>query len=265
MFGNTCVFADSRQPLCFFATLADGVFADSQHRNKGKELRKKAVVLLSGGLDSTTTLALARDEGYDTYCMSFRYGQRHAVELQCAMNIAKVFGVKQHIVVDIDLRTFGASALTAAIEVPKDRSDTDMGSGIPITYVPARNTIFLSYALAWAEVLVANAIFMGSNAIDYSGYPDCRPEYIDAYQRMANLATQAGVEGKTELRIRAPLIDKRKAEIIQIGMALGVDYSLTLSCYDPDTEGSACGGCDSCLLRKKGFKEAGIPDPTHYI
>ena len=229
-------------------------------------MRKKAVVLLSGGLDSTTVLAIARDEGYDTYCMSFRYGQRHAVELRCAKNIAKVFGARQHIVVDIDLQTFGASALTETdIEVPKDRSDTEMGSGIPITYVPARNTIFLSYALAYAEVLVADTIFIGANAIDYSGYPDCRPEYIDAYQTMANLATQAGVEGKTKLRIRTPLIDKTKAEIIQIGVALGVDYSLTLSCYDPDTEGNACGGCDSCLLRKKGFKEASIPDPTRYV
>ena len=225
---------------------------------------KKAVVLLSGGLDSTTTLAIAHNEGYDTYCMSFRYGQRHAMELQCAENIAKALGAKQHIIVDIDLRTFGASALTADIEVPKNRSDTEMESAIPITYVPARNTIFLSYALAYAEVLVADTIFIGANAIDYSGYPDCRPEYIEAYQTMANLATQAGVAGKTKLRIRAPLIDKTKAEIIQIGAALGVDYSLTLSCYDPDTEGSACGGCDSCLLRKRGFKEAGIPDPTRY-
>ena len=198
--------------------------------------------------------------------MSFRYGQRHTMELQYAKNIAKVFGARQHIVVDIDLRTFGASALTETdIEVPKDRSDTEMGSGIPITYVPARNTIFLSYALAYAEVLAADTIFIGANAIDYSGYPDCRPEYIDAYQTMANLATQAGVEGKTKLRIRAPLIDKTKAEIIQIGTALGIDYSLTLSCYDPDTKGSACGRCDSCLLRKRGFKEAGIPDPTRYI
>ena len=228
-------------------------------------MSKKAVVLLSGGLDSTTMLAIACDEGYDVYCMSFRYGQRHAVELQCAKNIAKAFGVRQHRIVDIDLRTFGASALTETdIEVPKDRSDSEMETGIPITYVPARNTIFLSYALAYAEVLVADTIFIGANAIDYSGYPDCRPEYIDAYQTMANLATQAGVEGKTKLRIRAPLIDKTKAEIIQIGTALGVDYSLTLSCYDPDIEGSACGRCDSCLLRKKGFKEAGIPDPTRY-
>ena len=227
-------------------------------------MRKKAVVLLSGGLDSTTVLDIARDEGYGTYAMSFRYGQRHTMELECAKNVAEALRGQQHKVVDIDLRTFGASALTADIEVPKDRPDTEMGDGIPITYVPARNTIFLSYALAWAEILVADTIFIGANAIDYSGYPDCRPEYIEAYQRMANLATQAGVEGKTKLKIRAPLMDKTKAEIIQIGVALGVDYSLTLSCYDPDTKGRACGGCDSCLLRKKGFKEAGIPDPTRY-
>ena len=210
-------------------------------------------------------LAIARDEGYDTYAMSFRYGQRHAVELQCARNVAKALGIKQHTIVDIDLRTFGSSALTANIEVPKDRSDTEMGNGIPITYVPARNTIFLSYALAYSEVLGADTIFIGVNALDYSGYPDCRPEYIKAYQTMANLATQTGVEGKTELTIRTPLIDKTKAEIIRIGAALGVDYGLTLSCYDPDVKGRACGGCDSCLLRKRGFEEAGIPDPTRYM
>ena len=229
-----------------------------------KSVSKKAIVLLSGGLDSATTLAIALNEGYDTYCLSFRYGQRHAVELQCAENVTKAFGVGQHAVIDIDSRTFGPSALTVGIEVPKDRSDTEIRSGIPITYVPARNTIFLSYALAYAEILAADTIFIGANAIDYSGYPDCRPEYIDAYQTMANLATQAGVEGKTKLRIRAPLIDKTKAEIIQIGAALGVDYGLTLSCYDPDKKGRACSGCDSCLLRKRGFKEAGIPDPTRY-
>ena len=222
---------------------------------------KKAVVLLSGGLDSTTTLAIARDAGYETYAMSFRYGQRHTIELQCAENVAKALGVKQHTIVDIDLRAFGASALTADIAVPKNRSDAN----IPITYVPARNTIFLSYALAYAEVLVSDTIFMGATAVDYSGYPDCRPEYMEAYQRMANLATQAGVEGKTKLTIQAPLMHKTKAEIIEIGVALGVDYSLTLSCYDPDAEGSACGCCDSCIHRKKGFREAGIPDPTRYI
>ena len=227
-------------------------------------MSKKAVVLLSGGLDSTTILAIAHNEGYDTYAMSFQYGQRHTLELQCAKNVAKALGVQQHTIVNIDLRIFGGSALTVDIEVPKDRSDAEMEDGIPITYVPARNTIFLSYALAYAEVLVADTIFIGVNAVDYSGYPDCRPEYIDAYQTLANLATQAGVEGKTQLKIRAPLIDKTKAEIIQIGAALGIDYSLTLSCYDPDAEGSACGGCDSCLLRKRGFKEAGIPDPTCY-
>lgn len=227
-------------------------------------MSKKAVVLLSGGLDSTTTLAIARDEGYDTYAMSFRYGQRHTVELQCAEKVANVLGVKGHAIVDIDLRTFGASALTADIAVPKNRSDTEMGDSIPITYVPARNTIFLSYALAYAEVLGSDTIFIGATAVDYSGYPDCRPEYIEAYQTLANLATQAGVEGKTQLTIQAPLMDKTKAEIIQIGAALGVDYGLTLSCYDPDTEGRACGGCDSCLHRKKGFKEAGLPDPTPY-
>lgn len=238
--------------------------ADCCHCNKGKNLSKIAVVLLSGGLDSTTTLAIARNEGYDCYVMSFRYGQRNKVELQCAENTAKLMGAKQHNIIDIDLRTFGASALTDDIDVPKGRSDVEMEDGIPITYVPARNTIFLSYALAWAEVLAAEIIFIGVNAIDYSGYPDCRPEYISAYQKMANLATQAGVEGKTELTICTPLIDKTKAEIIRIGTALGVDYSLTLSCYDPDMDSRACGECDSCVLRKKGFENAGISDPTRY-
>ena len=224
----------------------------------------KAVVLLSGGLDSTTTLAIAIDEGYGPYAMSFRYGQRNKVEIQCAENIAKSLGAKQHTIVDIDLRAFGTSALTDDIDVPKGRSHTEMAAGIPSTYVPARNTIFLSYALAWAEVLTAGTIFIGVNAIDYSGYPDCRPEYIHAYQKMANLATKAGVEGPTKLTIRTPLIDKTKAEIIKIGTALGIDYSLTLSCYDPDMDGKACGRCDSCLLRKKGFEDAGISDPTRY-
>ena len=227
-------------------------------------MTKKAVLLLSGGIDSATTLAIALSEGYEAYAMSFRYGQRHEVELACAENIAKAMGVKQHSVVDIDLRAFGASALTADIDVPKHRSDAEMGEGIPITYVPARNTIFLSYALAWAEVLAADTIFIGVNAVDYSGYPDCRPEYIRAYETMANLATRAGVEGETELVIRTPLIDKTKAEIIQIGAQLGVDYGITLSCYDPGADGSACGSCDSCLLRKRGFAEANVPDPTCY-
>ncbi len=228
------------------------------------ELAKKAVSLLSGGIDSTTVLAIVIAEGYDAYAMTFRYGQRHEAELKCAENIAKVMGVQQHTVVDIDLRTFGASALTADIEVPKNRSEAEMSGSIPITYVPARNTIFLSYALAWAEVLEADTMFMGVNAVDYSGYPDCRPEYIHAYQTMANLATKAGVEGKTQLTIQTPLIYKTKAEIIQTGISLGVDYSLTLSCYDPDIEGNACAGCDSCVLRKRGFEEAGLPDPTRY-
>jgi len=227
--------------------------------------KPKAVVLLSGGLDSTTILAIAHNEGYDCYVMSFRYGQRNKAELQCAANLAKSLNVKQHSIINIDLRLFGASALTAEIEIPKDNPDSHSDSGIPITYVPARNTIFLSYALAWAEVLTADAIFIGVNAIDYSGYPDCRPEYIQAYQDMANLATQAGVEGKTKLVIRTPLLNLTKAEIIKIGVELGVDYSLTLSCYDPDTDGRACGRCDSCQLRKKGFEDAGITDPTRYI
>ncbi len=236
---------------------------ETTHLSNSQDI-PKAVVLLSGGLDSTTTLAIASDEGYDCYVMSFRYGQRNKVELQCAENIAKILGTKQHNIIEIDLRTFGKSALTDNIDVPKGRSDVEMEDGIPITYVPARNTIFLSYALAWAEVLTADAIFIGVNAIDYSGYPDCRPEYIHAYQKMANLATKVGVEGPTKLTIRTPLIHKTKAEIIQIGTALGVDYCLTLSCYDPDSDARACGRCDSCVLRKKGFQDAGIPDPTRY-
>ena len=224
----------------------------------------KAVVLLSGGLDSTTTLAMAASEGYDCYVMSFRYGQRNKLELTFAENIAQFFDVKQHNIIDIDLRIFGGSALTADIEVPKDCSNTEASENIPITYVPARNTIFLSYALAWSEVLTADAIFIGVNAIDYSGYPDCRPEYIEVYEELANLATQTGVEGKKRVRICTPLIEKTKAEIIQIGTSLGVDYSFTLSCYDPDSDGGACGRCDSCNLRKKGFEDAGIPDPTRY-
>ena len=225
---------------------------------------QKAVVLLSGGLDSTTTLAIASAEGYDCYVMSFRYGQRNNIELKSAQYIAKSFEVKQHAIIDIDLRIFGGSALTADIEVPKAHSNTEVSDGIPITYVPARNTIFLSYALAWSEVLSADAIFIGVNAIDYSGYPDCRPEFIEVYEKLANLATQTGVEGNTKVKICTPLIEKTKAEIIQIGTSLGVDYSRTLSCYDPDSEGRACGICDSCHLRRKGFEDAGIPDPTIY-
>ncbi len=227
-------------------------------------MEKKAVVLLSGGIDSTTTLAIAQSQSYDAYTMSFRYGQRHSLELDRAKQIAEKMGVKKHTIVDINLRAFGGSALTDDIDVPRDRSDEEIGTGIPITYVPARNTIFLSFALAWAETLEIDTIFMGVNALDYSGYPDCRPEYIEAYQAMANLATKAGVEGKTKLKIQTPLISMTKAQIIQKGTELGVDYGLTLSCYEPDDQGSACGTCDSCLLRKKGFSEAGVADPTAY-
>lgn len=227
-------------------------------------LAKKAIVLLSGGIDSTTALAIAKWQGYETYAMSFRYGQRHAFELERAKQIAESMEVKEHNFVDIDLRSFGGSALTDDIEVPRERSQEQMGTGIPVTYVPARNTIFLSFALAWAETLEADAIFIGVNALDYSGYPDCRPEYIKAYQRMADLATKAGMEGKTQLKIQTPLILMTKAEIIRKGAELGVDYGLTFSCYDPDVWGRACGTCDSCLLRKMGFTEAGISDPTEY-
>ena len=225
---------------------------------------KRAVVLLSGGLDSTTALALARAAGYTVYAMSFRYGQRHLVELESARRVAQAMSVAQHLVVDIDLRAIGGSALTAEIDVPKSRSTAEMSAAIPVTYVPARNTIFLSFALGWAEVLGAADIFIGVNALDYSGYPDCRPEYIEAFERMANLATRAGVEGHIQLKLHTPLIAMTKAEIIRTGLALGVDYSLTHSCYDPTPEGLACGRCDSCLLRQKGFAEAGARDPLHY-
>jgi 7-cyano-7-deazaguanine synthase len=224
----------------------------------------RAVVLLSGGLDSTTTLAVARRDGRTPYAMTFRYGQRHAIEVDAARRVAAAAKVADHVIVDIDLRSFGGSALTGAADVPKDRSVASMSHGIPVTYVPARNTIFLSFALAWAEVLDAGDIYVGVNAVDYSGYPDCRPEFIDAYQRMANLATRSGVEG-TGPRIRTPLIDLRKADIIRLGLSLGVDYSLTTSCYDPDSDGRACGRCDSCTLRLKGFSEAGVSDPVRYV
>jgi 7-cyano-7-deazaguanine synthase len=227
-------------------------------------MQKRAVVLLSGGLDSSTTLAIAKSEGFDIHALSFRYGQRHAVELQAAMRIATALGVDKHIIIDIDLRSFGGSALTSDIEVPKGRSSEDMASGIPVTYVPARNTIFLSFALAWAEVLGAQDVFLGVNALDYSGYPDCRPEFIAAFERLANLATKAGVEGTARFVVHAPLIQMSKAQIIRTGIDLGLDYSLTLSCYDPSSEGEACGDCDSCLLRRKGFAEAGLSDPTKY-
>lgn len=220
-----------------------------------------AVVLLSGGLDSATALAIAKSEGFRPHALSFRYGQRHAVELDAAARVAAALGVIEHLIVDIDLRRFGGSALTADIAVPKDRPIAGLDAGIPITYVPARNTIFLSFALAWAEVLGASDIVIGVNALDYSGYPDCRPDYIAAFERLANLATAAGVEGRQHLRIHAPLIELTKAQIIQRGLALGVDYALTSSCYDPGVDGRPCGGCDSCLLRAKGFAEAGVADP----
>ena len=223
-----------------------------------------AVLLLSGGLDSTTMLAYAIDAGFDVHAMTFRYGQRHVAEIEAARRVARHYGVRDHVVVDIDLRTFGGSALTADIDVPKDRGDAELAQGIPITYVPARNTIFLSFCLAWSEVLGASDIFIGVNALDYSGYPDCRPEYVAAYERMANLATRGGVEGTTPVRIRTPLLDLTKREIVRLGLSLGVDYALTLSCYDPTPDGLACGHCDSCRLRRKGFDEAGVPDPTRY-
>ena len=224
-----------------------------------------AVLLLSGGLDSTTMLAYAIDTGFDVHAMTFRYGQRHAAEIDAARRVARHYRVQDHVVVDIDLRTFGGSALTADIDVPKDRGEAAIAQGIPITYVPARNTIFLSFCLAWSEVIGASDIFIGVNSLDYSGYPDCRPEYVEAYERMANLATQGAVEGTTPVRIRTPLMHSTKGEIVRLGHSLGVDYSLTLSCYDPTTpEGLACGHCDSCQLRRKGFAEAGVPDPTRY-
>jgi 7-cyano-7-deazaguanine synthase len=223
----------------------------------------KAVVLLSGGLDSATTLALARRDGFASYALTFRYGQRHAGEVDAARQIAQALGAARHAIVDLDLRQFGGSALTDdAIVIPKDRA-LDEG-GIPVTYVPARNTIFLSLALAWAEVLVASDVFIGVNALDYSGYPDCRPEYIAAFQRMADLATKAGVEDGQRLTIHTPLIDMSKREIIEQGLALGVDYGLTTSCYDPSPAGAACGRCDACRLRQKGFAEAGVRDPARY-
>ena len=226
--------------------------------------QRRAVVLLSGGLDSATTLAIARSRGFEIYAMTFRYGQRHEVEIHAAQAIAANLHAAQHLVVDIDLRPFGGSALTGDIPVPKDRPVEEMSAAIPVTYVPARNTIFLSFALAWAEVLGAHDIFLGVNAIDYSGYPDCRPEYIEAYQRMANLATKAGVEGAQRLEIHTPLIRMSKAEIIRTGLGLGVDYAKTATCYDPSSMGEACGHCDACSLRLKAFAEVGIKDPARY-
>ena len=227
-------------------------------------MTKKAVVLLSGGLDSTTTLAIARAEEFEIYGLTFRYGQRHEVEISAARKQAALFQVKQHVILPLDLRQFGGSALTSDLAVPKGRSPEEMESGIPVTYVPARNTIFLSLALAWAETLGAGDIFIGVNALDYSGYPDCRPEFIEAFQRLANLATKAAVEGTQRVSIHAPLIKLSKAEIISKGRALGVDFSSTSTCYDPSTDGEACGECDACILRLKGFAENGMADPALY-
>ena len=225
----------------------------------------KAVVLLSGGIDSATTLAIAKNEGYNTYAISFNYGQRHSFELEKAAKIAGLFKSEKHLVVNIDLRKFGGSALTDSIPVPKDRNEKDISHGIPSTYVPARNTIFLSLSLGWAEIIEADDIFIGVNAIDYSGYPDCRPEYIEAFQQMASIATKAGVKGKSKIKIHTPLINLSKAEIIKKGASLGVDFSLTHSCYDPISSGNPCGRCDSCLLRLKGFLDAGLKDPLAYF
>lgn len=228
-------------------------------------ISRPAVVLLSGGLDSATALAIAQSEGYSPYALSFRYGQRHAIELAAAERVAQRQGVVRHVTVAIDLRTFGGSALTSDADVPKHASADEISSDIPITYVPARNTIFLSFALAFAETIGAGDIFLGVNALDYSGYPDCRPEYIAAYQTMANLATKAAVQDRQRVTIQAPLIELTKAQIIRRGLDLGVDYSLTSSCYDPDPSGAACGRCDSCLLRLKGFAENGVRDPIRYV
>ena len=227
-------------------------------------IRRRAVVLLSGGVDSTTTVAIALGEGFDVYALSFDYGQRHRVELDSARRVAQKLGLRQHVVATIDLRIFGGSALTGDVGVPKHRALEAIGAGIPVTYVPARNTIFLSFALAWAEVLGASDIFLGITALDYGGYPDCRPEYVEAYQRMADLATRAGVEGRQRLTIHTPLIHLGKADIIRRGLELGVDYALTTSCYDPSPTGEACGACDSCALRLKGFRAVGVADPITY-
>lgn len=225
---------------------------------------KRAVALASGGLDSSTAIALALRQDFDIYALSFDYGQRHRFELEAARRVMRYLGIVHHRIVTFDLRVFGGSALTADIDVPKNRDPGRMQSDIPVTYVPARNTIFLSFALAWCEILNAQDIVIGVNAVDYSGYPDCRPEFLDAFERLANLATKAGVEGTSRFRIHAPLLHMTKAQIIRAGIGAGVDYSLTHSCYDPDPEGLACGACDACVLRRRGFEEAGVPDPTLY-
>jgi 7-cyano-7-deazaguanine synthase len=228
-------------------------------------MNRPAVVLLSGGLDSTTVLALAKRDGWNVHALTFRYGQRHAQEIERARAIASAAGVTKHVVTEIDLAAFGGSALTSdAIAVPKDRSAMAMGEGIPVTYVPARNTVFLSFALAWAETIGATDIFIGVNALDYSGYPDCRPEFIKAFETLANRATKAGVEGEANFRVHAPLMRLHKHEIVALGASLGVDYAETISCYDPDASGAACGHCDACQLRRAGFERAGVPDPTRY-
>jgi len=227
-------------------------------------MSKKAVVLLSGGIDSATTLAIAGTEGYELYALSINYGQRHLLEIECARKIASFYNVKEHKIFNVDLRGIGGSALTSDIEVPKDRDREDITHGIPVTYVPARNTIFLAISLSWAEVIGADTIFFGANILDYSGYPDCRPEFIHAFEIMANLATRAGVEGENKFTIKTPLIAMTKAEIIKKGVELGVDFSMTHSCYDPTKDGIACGRCDSCILRTRGFAEAGLNDPIKY-
>jgi 7-cyano-7-deazaguanine synthase len=238
--------------------------ADLLQKGEAMTTQPNAVVLLSGGLDSATALAVARREGYRCYALSIAYGQRHAIELEAARQVAAVLGAAEQRVVQLDLGAFGGSALTDDLPLPQDRSVEEMSSAIPITYVPARNTVFLSLALAWAEVLGSFDIFMGVNAIDYSGYPDCRPEFIEAFERLANLATKAGVEQRGRFRVHAPLIHLTKADIIRRGVELGVDFRLTHSCYDPALDGAACGRCDSCLLRRSGFETAGVPDPTRY-
>jgi 7-cyano-7-deazaguanine synthase len=225
---------------------------------------RKAVVLLSGGLDSTTVAAIAKQQGYAVYALSFDYGQSHKLELESAARVAQNLGLAQHAVVKVDLRSFGGSALTSDTPIPKHRSAAEIGNGVPVTYVPARNTVFLSLALAWAETLGATDIFVGVNALDYSGYPDCRPEFITAFERMANLGTKIGTEGGARIRIHAPLISMTKKEIVETGLSLGIDYSITTTCYDPSPTGEACGACDACLLRLKGFEQAGVADPARY-